>query len=1071
MRRENPRFVCRLTVLAAGLGLALDTGTPVAGATPVLPSGASVASGSVKIAAPSETSTLIVQSSQKAIINWQSFSIGAASSVTFQQPNAAAIILNRITGPGSSAIDGNLFANGQVWLVNGNGILFGQGSHIDIGGLIATTSDIRDADFLAGRYDFGVASGNPNASITNRGSIKTATGGSAVLSAARVANEGVIEANLGHVVLGGADAFSVDFDGDNLLRYSITTPVSETPKGADGKPAPDLVSNSGTIAAQGGKILLTARAARNVVNNVINSTGIIEATTASVQNGEIVLDAGEDGAVSVAGNVDVSGKSAGQTGGTISLRGDTVTVADGARLDASGVAGGGTVLIGGNLHGAGPEPNANTVRVGESVVTADATGNGNGGTVAIYSAGETSFAGSVSAKGGANSGNGGTVETSGHDLQIADSAHVNTSAAVGVTGSWLLDPTSIDITATVASKITGALATNNVSLQATGGITVDAPVTYVSANSLSLLAQQNVVFNAGVQNSGAGAILAAAGGNLTLSSGVSVQTGGSGDALILAAAGNFINQAGGAALSVTGGGRWLVFLNAPANNSNGALSASPFYNRTFNFTTDSYAAIAATGNRFVYALAPTLTVTADDKSRTYGAANPAFTATITGLLPGDTLSAAVSGAPSLSTTATTASNVGSYSIAAALGTLVSDFNYGFQFATGTLHIDPATLTYTANAAERLYGAANPAFTGSVGGFVNGESQASATTGTLAFSSPATPTSNVGLYAINGSGLTANNGNYVFAQAAANATALTIDPATLTAGLTGIVEKVYDGTNAAVLASGNYVLAGVVSSDSVTLNNPTSGLYDSQNAGTGKIVSVSGLALSGAGRGNYVLASPNISGAIGIVDAASLTASLTGTVQKSYDGTTAATLTAANYNLTGVISGDSATLNNPTSGVYDSKDSGTGKIVSVSGLAILGADRNNYVLISSSVSGAVGVITNPLVDNGVVADLIGRPFTNTVVPPIVTIDLGAQNLSDATFATTSDTDEDSALVNTVSETLGKSLSGIPGSVQSSTTVLIEGLLRQFSPPPGGLTPHGVPPFGQVYSSWGNEAFWQ
>ncbi len=154
-----------------------------------------------------------------------------------------------------------------------------------MGGLIATTSDMRDADFLAGKYEFAIASRNPNATVVNQGSIKAATGGSAVLSGARVVNDGVIEAKFGKVVLAGANAFSVDFDGDNLIRFAIAAPVSETPKDVTGEPAPALVSNSGTIAAQGGKILLTARAARSVVNNVINSTGIIEANSASMQNG------------------------------------------------------------------------------------------------------------------------------------------------------------------------------------------------------------------------------------------------------------------------------------------------------------------------------------------------------------------------------------------------------------------------------------------------------------------------------------------------------------------------------------------------------------------------------------------------------------------------------------------------------------------------------------------------------------------------------------------------------------------------------------------------------------------
>jgi hypothetical protein len=158
----------------------------------------------------------------------------------------------------------------------------------------------------------------------------------------------VIEANLGHVVLGGADAFAVDFDGDNLIRFAVTTPVSESPKGADGKPTADLVSNAGTIAAAGGKVLMTARAARNVVNNVINTTGIVEASSVSMQNGVVVFDAGDNGTVNISGTVDVSGKAPGESGGTISVSADSANIAGGARLDASGDAGGGAILVGSN---------------------------------------------------------------------------------------------------------------------------------------------------------------------------------------------------------------------------------------------------------------------------------------------------------------------------------------------------------------------------------------------------------------------------------------------------------------------------------------------------------------------------------------------------------------------------------------------------------------------------------------------------------------------------------------------------------------------------------------------------
>ena len=184
-----------------------------------LPSGGSVAAGSASIIAIDPAKTVIVQQSEKAVVNWQSFSVGAGASVAFQQPNSAAIILNRVTGSGASIIDGNLLANGQVWLINGNGILMGQGSRIDVGGLIATTSDIADKDFLSGRYDFTKSSANPDAAVINRGSIAAATGGSAILSGAHVANEGVIQAKLGRVVLGGLSRSGPHSCPDSFCRW------------------------------------------------------------------------------------------------------------------------------------------------------------------------------------------------------------------------------------------------------------------------------------------------------------------------------------------------------------------------------------------------------------------------------------------------------------------------------------------------------------------------------------------------------------------------------------------------------------------------------------------------------------------------------------------------------------------------------------------------------------------------------------------------------------------------------------------------------------------------------------
>jgi trimeric autotransporter adhesin len=494
-----------------------------AGTTHAQPTGGTIALGSGTISTSGSSTTVIDQTTGKLVINWDSFSIGAGGTVQFNQPGTSAIALNRVLGSEPTSIYGNLLANGQVWIINGNGVLFGKGSQIQVGGLLATTSDIRDADFAAGNYSF---SGGTGAAVVNQGTIAARSGGSVVLSGASAQNQGLIAAQAGTVVIGGASAFTVDFNGDGLLSYAITAPAQTADNGQTGS------FNSGTIQAQGGRVIMTARAAASVQDAVVNNTGMISATSARVANGEVILDGG-DGNVAVSGTIDVSGKGSGQTGGSVTVTGHAITVADGATIDASGNAGGGTIKIGGDLHGGGTTPHAASVTVGQATINADATVSGNGGTLVIWSDGETSFGGTVSLTGGAHGGNGGLVETSGHTLSVASTATVNTTAPKGQTGTWLLDPDFIVITSgeggsliggTInladhpsgtdyisASTVTNALATTNVSLQAAIEIDVYSDLNYTSAHSLSLLSKGDIYIAANVQNAGTGAINVIAG--------------------------------------------------------------------------------------------------------------------------------------------------------------------------------------------------------------------------------------------------------------------------------------------------------------------------------------------------------------------------------------------------------------------------------------------------------------------------------------------------------------------------------------------------------------------------------
>jgi hypothetical protein len=202
---------------------------------------------------------------------------------------------------------------------------------------------------------------------------------------------------------------------------------------------------------------------------------------------------------------------------------------------------------------------------------------------------------------------------------------------------------------------------------------------------------------------------------------------------------------------------------------------------------------------------------------------------VTGFVLTDTLANATTGSETFSTTATNASNVGSYGITGS-GLTANHGNYVFAQAAGNataLTINPATLTVSANAASRTYGAANPALSGSVTGFVLTDTLANATTGSETFSTTATNTSNVGSYGITGSGLTANNGNYVFAQAAGNATALTINKADLTATANAFT-KTYDGS--AYHGGNGVAYSGFVNGETSSVLNTTNLGYGGNSQG-------------------------------------------------------------------------------------------------------------------------------------------------------------------------------------------------------------------------------------------------
>ncbi|WP_188945369.1 two-partner secretion domain-containing protein, partial [Polymorphobacter multimanifer] len=267
-----------LAVRAKAHRIRLLAGTMVAalvslpGAALALPGGGVVVAGSATISAANAALT-INQSSQNAVVNWQSFGIATGESVTFAQPNAQSVTLNRVLGQDPSAIMGQMSANGRVFIVNPNGILFGRNAQVNVGGLVASTLGISDSDFMANRFRFEGSGG----SVRNEGSIN-ADGGVVALMGSQVSNQGTIQAQLGSVALVGGEAVTLDFAGDGLLNVAIERGASQA-----------IVENGGLIAANGGRVLLTAQAAGQLLKTAVNNTGVIVAQTVANRGGVILL--------------------------------------------------------------------------------------------------------------------------------------------------------------------------------------------------------------------------------------------------------------------------------------------------------------------------------------------------------------------------------------------------------------------------------------------------------------------------------------------------------------------------------------------------------------------------------------------------------------------------------------------------------------------------------------------------------------------------------------------------------------------------------------------------------------
>lgn len=287
-----------------------------------LPTGGTVVSGQGDILDFNGSSQMSInQHSDKLITNWTDFSIGAGQRVTFNQPSSSSVALNRVTGTNVSSINGQMDANGRVFLVNPNGVVVGQGAQVNVGSLVASTQAISDADFLAGNYHF---SGVSNAEIVNNGTLTAAPGGNIALLGSSVRNDGVIQAQMGRVALGAGSDFTVNFDGNNLLNLQV-----------DAAAVNALAQNGGLLKADGGQVLMTARSAGNMLQAVVNNQGSIEANTLNGSAGKITLDGGDVGVVRVGGALTANALNSYGNGGVIEVKGADVEAQLGTQVNTA----------------------------------------------------------------------------------------------------------------------------------------------------------------------------------------------------------------------------------------------------------------------------------------------------------------------------------------------------------------------------------------------------------------------------------------------------------------------------------------------------------------------------------------------------------------------------------------------------------------------------------------------------------------------------------------------------------------------------------------------------------------
>ena len=470
-RRARKIFLSAVAPIAAAL-LA-----PCAGAAVHL---SGIDNGTASISQNGSVTT--IKTSNNAILNFSQFNIARGSTVNFVQPSAASRELDRINSASPSMIQGSLLSNGTVYLINPAGVIFGGGAVVDVNRIYVAGSHMSDQDFLDCVDHFSGISGM----VSNSGQIR---GNQVVLVGTQVINQGSIVSPGGVVAMYSGSDVLVTEPGSHIAA-TVVPAVTAGPSASGGKQI---------------DLRMSPMAAGDAYSLAIRHTGTIQAST-------VVLNGG-GGQVQVSGSINASSQSTGGTGGSVSITGGEVDLTS-ADIDVSGPAGGGEIFIGGGVHGGGDLTHADIVSVdANSTLNADATTNGNGGTVVLWANDTTSAAGTLSARGGPQGGNGGYIETSAPSLSVTSLP--DASAPNGKAGSWELDPATVTIVSSGGDNVSSFDASTldteldsgtSVTLTATGALTQNPDagllVTAVSPVSLVLQAGTTMTLSGGISTSG-----------------------------------------------------------------------------------------------------------------------------------------------------------------------------------------------------------------------------------------------------------------------------------------------------------------------------------------------------------------------------------------------------------------------------------------------------------------------------------------------------------------------------------------------------------------------------------------